>query len=78
MSIRPYLIWILPVLALAAGAAMLAKAGPKPAASPVATLPSTSILCEGRVTTYPGADVILSAEYGGLLRDLPVHELDPV
>ncbi|MBK9794995.1 MAG: efflux RND transporter periplasmic adaptor subunit [Holophagaceae bacterium] len=78
MSIRPYLIWTLPVLALAAGAVLLAKAKPKPAASSAIPIASTSILCEGRVTTYPGADVILSAEYGGLLRDLPVHELDQV
>lgn len=79
MSIRPYLVWTLPILALAAGVVMWAKADTKPAAKPsTAALPSTSILCEGRVTTYPGADVVLSAEYGGLLRDLPVRELDQV
>jgi RND family efflux transporter MFP subunit len=79
MSIRPYFVWILPILALAAGVVMLAKAEPKSVARPAdVALPSTSILCEGRVTTYPGADIILSAEYGGLLRELPVHELDLV
>ncbi len=78
MSIRPYIVWILPVLALAAGAAMLVRAEPRAPKPPTALPPSSSILCEGRVSTHPGADVVLSAEYGGLLRDLPVHELDEV
>jgi RND family efflux transporter MFP subunit len=36
------------------------------------------VRCEGRVAAYPGSDVVVSAETGGRLAELPVRELDRV
>ncbi|WP_306600844.1 efflux RND transporter periplasmic adaptor subunit [Geothrix sp. 21YS21S-2] len=50
-----------------------AQARPQPA--PAAP---SALRCEGRVAAYPGADLVVSAEYGGRLASLPVRELDRV
>lgn len=44
----------------------------------ISTGKKSQIRCEGRVTTYPGEEVVISAEYGGRVASLPVHELDVV
>lgn len=36
------------------------------------------VRCEGRVNTYPGEEVVISAEYAGRVASLPVQELDVV
>ncbi|HJV48392.1 MAG TPA: efflux RND transporter periplasmic adaptor subunit [Geothrix sp.] len=76
-SLTPFLI---PALIIA-GAALLWS---RPAHQPPATRDAASadrpllIRCEGKVTTYPGADITLAPEYGGRLAALPVEELDRV
>lgn len=58
---------------------LYAKGSTKPTPTPLVSAPESGDLrCEGRVVTYPGADVVLSAEYGGHLAAIPVQELDQV
>ena len=59
-------------LVLHSGQARPRPAGPAPEAAP------GRIRCEGRVAAYPGADIIVAAEYGGRIASLPVHELERV
>jgi HlyD family secretion protein len=51
-----------------------AIASPPAAAVPVATSAERVIRAEGRVVTYPGAQVVVGADVGGRLRALPVTE----
>jgi HlyD family secretion protein len=52
---------------------LIANAAAKPSAQP-----PTQILAEGRIATYPGADVIVGSELGGKLKRIHVKELDVV
>jgi HlyD family secretion protein len=58
--------------------AFVARGGTRPAPPPVLAQAPAGIRCEGRVAAYPGADVVVAAEYGGRLTQLAVHELDRV
>jgi RND family efflux transporter MFP subunit len=58
--------------------ALHARMEPGPRALPAPAAAPPRLRCEGRVVTYPGADVQVSAEYGGRLATLPVRELDHV
>jgi RND family efflux transporter MFP subunit len=58
--------------------ALYAHTDPGPRPLPAQAAPSPQLRCEGRVVTYPGDDVQVSAEYGGRLASLPVRELDRV
>lgn len=51
---------------------------PAPTSVSAAKLNSGQVRCEGRVNTYPGEEVVISAEYAGRVASLPVQELDLV
>lgn len=79
MKVRSYLLSGL-AAAILAGAVMLwARPAPARAQLPPPADPGPRLVrCEGRVASYPGADITLAPEYGGRLEALPVRELDRV
>lgn len=80
MNRRSALALLLPLGATAALTALVAArrapAPPPPAAPPAAG--SGWIRCEGRVAAYPGSDVVIGTDQGGVVADLPVRELQTV
>jgi RND family efflux transporter MFP subunit len=80
MNIRSLLPFAIPALVIAGAAFLWGKPDSKPASTPgnAAVSRPLQIRCEGKVTTYPGADITLAPEYGGRLESLPVQELDRV
>jgi len=80
MNIRPLAPFLIPALVIAGAAFLWSRPSPKPAVLNGAASADRSLLirCEGKVTTYPGADITLAPEYGGRLESLPVQELDRV
>lgn len=80
MNIRSYAPFIIPALVIAGAAYLWSKPTLKPAVlkEPASSSRPLLIRCEGKVTTYPGADITLAPEYGGRLDSLPVQELDHV
>jgi HlyD family secretion protein len=77
MNIRSLAPFAIPALLIAGAAFLWSKPAPKPAPANPEAAPRL-IRCEGKVTTYPGADITLAPEYGGRLEALPVKELDRV
>ncbi|WLT30985.1 efflux RND transporter periplasmic adaptor subunit [Geothrix sp. PMB-07] len=79
MNLRTALTYAVPTLVLTGAALLWSRPTPKaPPSSDAAIRRPRQIRCEGRVTTYPGADIILAPEYGGRLDTLAVQELDRV
>lgn len=77
MNIRSLAPFAIPAILIAGAAFLWSKPAPKPAPAHPEAAPRL-IRCEGKVTTYPGADITLAPEYGGRLEALPVKELDHV
>jgi len=75
MTSRNLILAGLATIALTALALYARPEAPRPTQAPPV---SAGVRCEGRVAAYPGADVVVSAEYGGRLADFPVQELDTV
>jgi RND family efflux transporter MFP subunit len=81
MNIRPLIPFLVPALVIATAAFLWGRPDPKSGPQPITASAQDhplAIRCEGKVTTYPGSDLIIAAEYGGRLEALPVHELDRV
>lgn len=78
MNTRRILPWTLGAALLGTGAWLLARSGHALPPTAIAPVAESGIRCEGRVTAHPGADVTLSAEVGGRITSLEVHELDHV
>lgn len=79
MNLRTALTYALPALVLTGAALLWSRPAPKaPPSGDASSQRPRQIRCEGRVTTYPGADIILAPEYGGRLDILAVRELDRV
>lgn len=84
---RPPLRWIVPVLGLVAVAGLVAQSGelqlasaslPKPQAGlSTAALSAAGprrVIAEGRLAAYPGAEITIAAEVGGVLASVPFEE----
>lgn len=77
---------LLPMLGLALLAALILEARPvvyptaepPAAASPPPPPAAAGIVAEGRVDTYPGAQVVVGSDLAGLILSLPVKEKDRV
>lgn len=79
MKRRSALTLLLPIgaaVALTAVAAARSHAEPPPA--PLPAKDSGWIRCEGRLAAYPGADVVVGTDQGGVVLSLPVQEKQPV
>ena len=55
-----------------------ARHGEAPAAPPAPPMDSGWIRCEGRLAAYPGADVIVGTDQGGVVAGFSVHEKETV
>jgi len=65
------------VAGLALAAALVVQARPRPRADAKPTAPAAEtqrVVAEGRLATYPGAEVVVSTEVAGTLTALPVRE----
>lgn len=81
MNRRSALALLVPLGATAALTALVAaRRAPEapPAHAPVAMEGSGWIRCEGRLAAYPGSDVVVGTDQGGVVADLPVRELQRV
>ena len=85
-SIFKKLLWpvlglvLLAFVVLQARAATVARKAPRkaPAAASAATEASPRAAAEGRLVTYPGAQVVVGTDLGGTIVSLPVREKDTV
>jgi RND family efflux transporter MFP subunit len=77
MNVRSLASFAIPALLIAGAVIVWGKPSPKPVLTKSEAAPRL-IRCEGKVTTYPGADITLAPEYGGRLDSLTVQELDHV
>ncbi len=79
MKTRSALKLLIPLGASAALIALVAARRDPPAPSaPPPPKESGWIRCEGRLAAYPGADVLVGTDQGGVVQLLPVHEKDLV
>lgn len=70
---------LIPVAASAGLIAFVAASRTAPKPPPPSLAPDSGwIRCEGRLAAYPGADVVVGTDQGGVVADLPVLENTPV
>jgi RND family efflux transporter MFP subunit len=79
MNTKKLLLYAIPAVAfLAAGVVAVqhtADATPEPTTRPLTLAPASSrVLAEGRVTTYPGKEVVVGTDFAGTLERVAVEE----